>query len=211
MSLLSGFEQELARQDDSLLERLRSRIFLQLQKAPRSYRHPWHLGTVASVDGRQARARVVVLQAVQTPDLLLRFHTDCRANKVDQLRNSPGVEWLFYQPASRIQLRLTCQANVLTSGPDWEEAWQKTVLQSRRCYLAPLPPATRVSGPSVNLPAGMEQRHPTAEESEAGRENFAIVLCQVQTIDWMFLHHNGHLRCLIDHQNGQWHTAWATP
>lgn len=211
MSLLSGFELELTQQDDSLLERLRHRIFQQLLKAPKSFRHPWHQGTVASVDGQQARARIVVLQAVEAPDLKLRFHTDRRASKVGQLELAPRIEWLFYQPASRIQLRLTGEAEVLTSGPDWESAWKNTVLQSRRCYLAPLPPATPVPDISVNLPAGMENRHPSAEESEAGRANFAIVNCRIQALDWMFLHHNGHLRCLIENQNGQWQTAWATP
>lgn len=214
--LKTDFDQQLSQSDDSLLDRLRATIVEHLGKASGTYRHPWHLGAMVTAGSAEPQtgpqARMMVVQQVDRDPLALRCHTDRRAGKVERVRQSPQVEWLFYQSESRIQLRLSGQAQVITSGPIWESAWKDMGVNSRRCYLAPLAPGQNIAQPDHNLPEGLGSQQPTWAASESGKVNFAIILTHVDAMDWMYLKHDGHLRCgfqLLDKQH--WQATWRAP
>ncbi|MFN3192792.1 MAG: pyridoxamine 5'-phosphate oxidase family protein [Aureliella sp.] len=211
MALRSAFEQSLGDLGANALERVFAMAVQQLQAAPRSHRHPWHIGAVATTNGSAASVRSVVLRATSTDPLALRFHTDARSPKVEELREHASLEWLFYEPSSKIQLRVACTAEVLQSGDQWETAWAKTTLPSRRCYLAPSAPGERKESPNVNLPEHLADKDPSEAESEIGKANFAIVQCAVERIDWLYLRHNGHLRAMFTRHDDDWEMDWSTP
>ena len=88
-------------------------------------------------------------------------------------------------------------------------AWQKTSLSSRRCYLTNFDPSSFKDHPTSGLPEHIEQENFTQEESEIGFQNFGIVAIQVQNIDWLWLHHAGHRRAYFDYVNGSF--SWMIP
>lgn len=211
MVLQSAFELELSSDPDATLRRIRAMIVQQLIAATKTHRHPWHLGSVASCEGKRPRSRTVVLRAVQDEPLILRFHTDKRSMKTGQLAANPNVEWLFYEPSTRIQLRVGCSAEVVSSGDEWSHAWEKTSLASRRCYLGPFAPGSITEGASHNLPGHLLDRDPTHEESLPGAENFVIVRCAVEELEWLYLKHSGHLRCRFAKSGELWSENWIAP
>ena len=113
-----------------------------------------------------AVARVVVLRRVAAGERFIQCHTDRRAPKIAEIRADPNVHWLFYDAPSRLQLRVSATAEVLTEGPEFERAWLDSTLDARRCYLAPSAPGTDCTQPSANLPESHLRRQPTLEESE---------------------------------------------
>lgn len=151
------------------------------------------LCTVDAGDGTP-RARTVVLRHADPDRLVLRCNTDRRASKIAEVEREPTVAWLFYDGKARVQVRATARARVHREGPVFEEAWERTALMSRRCYLAPHTPGTVAAGPSPNLPDDLLDCEPSAERSEDGREHFAVVETVVVEMDWLWLHHQGHRR-----------------
>ena len=210
MGLQAAFESEFSSIDESTLIRVQDMIVQQLVAATKSYQHQWHNGIVATVHNGQPKARTVVLRGVTEDPLALRFHTDIRSAKVAQLQAAPSVEWLFYHPVTRFQLRVAASAIVQTSGDVFEKAWSKTSVKSRRCYLGPFPPGAQCESPVHNLPAELIDRDPTREESEAGRKN-AIVQCAVDRIELLYLKHDGHIRCAFSRVEGEWSHDWLAP
>ena len=212
MGLQAALESEFSSVDESTLPRIRDMIIQQLKAATKSFRHHWHNGIIASVDDGDPKLRTVVLRGVADNPLSLRFHTDLRSEKVAQLQSNPSVEWLFYHPATRFQLRAAAYAEVQIKGDAFDEAWFNTGVKSRRCYLGPFAPGARCEVVEHNLPPKLLNRDPTEEESEAGRKNFAIVQCVVRRLELLFLKHDGHIRCgfsCLD--SGDWNNEWLAP
>ncbi|MEO0512748.1 MAG: pyridoxamine 5'-phosphate oxidase family protein [Planctomycetota bacterium] len=163
-----------------------------LVRGVKDRKHGFHQPVLATVQDGKPRARTVVLRKVDREQGLILCHTDRRSGKIGQ---SPGgVEWCFYDRKSRLQVRAAAAAEVLTEGPVFEERWNASRLASRRCYLAPHVPGSEVAEAHPNLPDHLRDRDPTQEESEAGRDNFAVFLTRVERLDVLHLAHDGHSR-----------------
>lgn len=188
-----------------------AQLWERLSAGARDRRSAWHTPVVASSVGDEARARVVVLRGADAAARRLRFHTDARAAKADELRARPRVELLFYDPAANLQLRARGDARVETHGAEPDSAWAATRMFGRRCYLAPQPPGAQVAEPHSGLPAELEAREPTPAESEAGRSNFAVVLVTLDRLEWLHLAHGGHRRGVLAWTGSEWQGQWLLP
>ena len=89
------------------------------------------------------------------------------------------------------------------------EAWQKTTLSSRKCYLTEFSPSSFTESSTSGLAEDIEQENFTFQESEVGQKNFGIVSIKVESIDWLWLNHAGHRRAFFDYKNGSSH--WMIP
>ena len=58
--------------------------------------------------------------------------------------------------------------------------------------------------PTSGLPARFEGVEPTDDEVQGARENFAVLLVQVERADWFSLAHTGHRRAVLTAGDGQW-------
>lgn len=203
-------------------DELRRRAWEALARAVADRRHPFHQPVIATVRDDRPEARTVVLRRVFPPGErhptrgLLIAHTDARSPKVDDLRRRPALAWLFYDPGTRLQLRVRSTALVLThDNPSDEgvtaglhaEAWARTAPFARRCYLAPFPPSSTLAEHHHNLPDALVGRAPTPDESAPGIANFAVIAALVEEIDLLDLHHDGHVRALVAEHG----TAWLAP
>jgi 3-hydroxyisobutyrate dehydrogenase len=172
-------------------------------------RDPLHTPCVATHSGNDISLRTVVLRKAIPESKELRFHTDTRSKKWQELTLNPTISALFYDAADRIQIRVKGRAELHFNNDLTTNAWQKTSLSSRRCYLTNFDPSSFTDHPTSGLPEHIEQENFTQEESEIGFQKFGIVAIQVQNIDWLWLHHAGHRRAYFFYVNGSF--IWMIP
>jgi 3-hydroxyisobutyrate dehydrogenase len=172
-------------------------------------RDPLHTPCVATQGNGDINLRTVVLRKAITETKELRFHTDTRSKKWQELIANPTISVLFYDAADRIQIRVKGRAELQFNNDITAAAWQKTSLSSRRCYLTNFDPSSFTQNPTSGLPEHIEQENFSLEESEMGYQNFGIVSIQVQNIDWLWLHHAGHRRAYFDYVSGSF--SWMIP
>jgi pyridoxamine 5'-phosphate oxidase len=172
-------------------------------------RDPLHTPCVSTHSGNDISLRTVVLRKAIPESRELRFHTDTRSKKWKELTLNPTISALFYDAADRIQIRVKGRAELHFNNDLTTNAWQKTSLSSRRCYLTNFDPSSFTQNPTSGLPEHIEQENFTLEESEIGFQNFGIVSIQVQNIDWLWLHHAGHRRAFFDYTDASF--QWMIP
>jgi len=170
-----------------------------------------HTPTIATVRGRMATQRTVILRHADRATRHLVFHTDWRAPKVEDLQRGSAVAWHFYSPAARAQLRVESVPTLHHQDEVARAAWDRITPFGRRAYLAPSAPGERSDAPSPNLPPHLIDRAPTAEESAPGYLNFATVFCRVVLIDWLWLASTGHRRARFAFDGREWKGEWAEP
>jgi 3-hydroxyisobutyrate dehydrogenase len=186
-------------------------IWTRLEDAAGSARNDFHLPVVASVSGDIPSLRTVVLRAASTAEKKLRFHTDIRSPKVSELLANPSIALLFYHKEHRLQLRVQGRATVDHTSDAVSMAWDATPASSRRCYLSTAAPSSASDSPSVGFPDAFRHRFPSNEETLPGREHFAVVMVQVQSIDWLWLNHAGHRRAQFIYHEGGFDAQWLVP
>lgn len=172
-------------------------------------RDAFHTPCVGTIVNGDVSMRTVVLRKALPIQKILRFHTDIRSNKWKELALNHSISALFYDASARIQLRVKGKAILHFNDDITLEAWQKTSLSSRRCYLTPFPPSSFSDIPTSGLSENIEQENFTLEESEYGQQHFGIVAIQVESIDWLWLNHAGHRRAYFDYKSGN--HRWMVP
>ena len=175
-------------------------------------RSPFHTPVVGSVsqNGRPEQ-RVMVLRKADRGTNTLRFHTDRRSAKADQLNRNNVVSVLGYDAGAKIQLRASGVATIDHSSTSADEAWASTSASGRRSYLTTLAPGSVSDSATSGLPSEFEQGVPSLPESEAGRANFAIVPVCVNRLEWLHLAATGHRRAGFTLGQGGWAGEWLIP
>jgi 3-hydroxyisobutyrate dehydrogenase len=108
-------------------------------------RDPFHTPCVATHSVNDISLRTVVLRKAIPESKELRFHTDTRSKKWQELIINPSISALFYDAADRVQLRVKGSAVLQLKNDITAAAWQKTSLSSRRCYLTNFDPSNKAS------------------------------------------------------------------
>jgi hypothetical protein len=177
-------------------------IWSRLSMGKRDRAHPFYLPAVAitGVDGSPT-VRTVVLREVDRAARLLSFQTDRRSPKVTAIRANPTVSWLFYDPPVRLQLRIKTAARIHTDDSIAAAAWAAVPTANQMNYLSENAPGTSI--PTV-------YRSPTQWRA-AGRENFAVVNCRVDEIDWLMIHPQGHRRLRFTFSGDAVTSEWLVP
>ncbi len=172
-------------------------------------RTPFHTPSIATIHQGDVSLRTVVLRKTLPTERELRFHTDIRSTKLQELSQNPSISALFYDGIERIQIRVKGKAFLHHTNEITAEAWQKTSLSSRKCYLTVFSPSSFTEESSSGLSEDIENENFTLAESESGYSNFGIVSIHVQSIDWLWLNHAGHRRAFFDYEKGV--NSWMIP
>jgi 3-hydroxyisobutyrate dehydrogenase len=172
-------------------------------------RNPFHTPSVATLSKGEVSMRTVVLRKALPEERELRFHTDVRSIKWDDLMINPAISALFYDADARVQLRIKGTAELHHDNDITAKAWETTNLSSRKCYLTLHSPSSFTDSSTSGLSEDIEQEKFTLSESEVGYANFGIVSIRVQSIDWLWLNHSGHRRAFFDYEKESY--QWMIP
>jgi pyridoxamine 5'-phosphate oxidase len=166
-------------------------------------RAAFHTPSVATLglDGAP-QLRTVVLRGFDLEQRQLRFHTDRRSTKIEEITANPRGAMLFYDTGQKIQLRVLCHFS-LPRDAGWQTAWDATAPMSRECYQVDLPPGTPIENP------GLAHFDPVATDD--GAINFQPVLAQIETIEWLYLAARGHRRAHFDLRGDAPIMQWLVP
>ena len=187
-------------------------IWMRLVRGGADRRSAFHTPVVASVDADGLpQQRVMVLRKCVEADAIMRFHTDLRSAKVGEIGTRARVNVLGYDPAAKIQIRASGLAVVTDKGDAADAAWLASSPSSRRCYLTRYSPGSVTDKPMSGLPASLESRVPERSETEAGRTNFAVLTVTLDTLEWLYLAHDGHVRARFANEDGAWKGQWLIP
>jgi hypothetical protein len=188
------------------LPEIEAACWRELAAAPQQRGHAWRLMTLATVDQAEdgqawPDARTVVLREVLAEQRQLVFYTDGRSAKAAQLQQQPQATLVLWSSDLGWQLRLRVALAVQTSGLAVSSRWAQVKLTpSAMDYLAPWPPGATLPGDTT---AGAPPV-PNPTPPRDSRHHFAVVTAQVQALDWLELHAEGHRRAVFDAQGARW-------
>lgn len=169
-------------------------IKARLLDAGQNRKSPMHTVTVGTAD---IDLRVMVLRAFYPDTYRLRLHTDVRSPKVKTITRDPRVSVLGYDPSAKVQIRMKGMAKIETIGAVADAAWAEATNFAKRCYLAQQAPSSPAGAPVSGLPDWVEGLNPTDDQILPARENFAVMLVDVQEFDWLYLANSGHRRAKV--------------
>lgn len=155
-----------------------------LQAAADDRAHPMRLIALATLD-RTGRpdVRLMNLRGASRRLGFLWFHCDVRTAKVAQLRASPGIGGVAYDPADGVQLRLHGTAAIHTADEVALQHWEQLDMAARYAYRTAYPPGARlpVRDPRFEL---LEARLRIGADLD-GHENFAVIAMEIESIHWL--------------------------
>lgn len=177
--------------------------WLLLVRGAADRRAAFHTPQVASIglDGTP-KVRTVVLRHTDGVARMIRFHTDLRSSKVAELAQNPHIQVLAYDPAHKVQLRLSGTACIHRDDGYALAAWQRSQPQSQLCYRQDAAPGQAGGDAAVLLSPGQHD----------GRQNFAAVEISVSELEWLYLAVQGHRRARFTWDgNGTLSATWLAP
>jgi len=180
-----------------------------LTRAARDRTSPMHVPVVGTGDGD---LRMMVLRECGAGIAPRRFHTDARSPKAQLIGGGGPVSVLAFDPGDKVQLRLRGTGRIEVHGPSADAAWAAATEFARRCYLAEAAPGTASAVATSGLPPEVEGIRPTAPQLLPARDNFAVLLIEPHSLDWLHLAHNGHRRAHFTRGGrGGWQGTWVVP
>jgi len=200
---------------DQLIEKpddIYANILSNLKKGVKDRRHGFHTPVFSNINEKGLlNSRVVVLRQFDSNKMRISFNSDLRSNKINELKLNTKTNFLFYDQKIKIQLRITTDSKIYYNNDIAEQAWSKSSLSSRKCYLTEDAPGTIKASATDGLPTHLTGIEPTRDESEKGYANFSVVSNQIQSIDWLYLSASGHRRLLIKINGNQNNYKWLIP
>ncbi len=153
-----------------------------------------------------AEGRIVVLRGAFKDKNILRFHTDFRSSKIKSLKENKKIYFVFYNKKRKIQVRAEGIAIVHKDNEITKEAWTKTQMMSRKCYLSPQAPGDFINDSASDLSKDMGNEIPTYEQSEIGYKNFCVIESKIKSFEWLYLASQGHRRAkfMLDENKSTW-------
>lgn len=165
---------------------------------------PAHTPTIATSgpDGRP-RLRTIVLRNFERQSMRLRFHTDRRSGKINELQYNPYVALHIYDRDQKVQLQISGRAALHVSDDMAEAAWAQSQPMSRICYQTLQAPGSLIEDPNLAV------QDPS--RGTDGSENFMVVVLRTEALEWLFLDARGHRRARFTRDGKGWPGKWLVP
>ena len=181
-------------------------IWSLLQRGVADRNEDFRLPVVIVNSTDSAEGRVIVLRGAFKDKNILRFHTDFRSSKIKSLKENKKIYFVFYNKKRKIQVRAEGVAIVHKDNEITKEAWTKTQMMSRKCYLSPQAPGDFINDSASDLSKDMGNEIPTYEQSEIGYKNFCVIESKIKSFEWLYLASQGHRRAkfMLDENKSTW-------
>lgn len=175
--------------------------------------HPFRTPTFGTAGNDQPQLRTVVLRSAQRDTRSLSFHSDRRADKIEEVRANERIAWHVWMPERSLQVRMRGRATVHTDDALADRMWEAEPPESLGHYLNDDPPATAIDEPVDELPDAFHEGTLTEEDVAAGRPHFAVVRTVIDEIDALHLQPGNHQRALFtwDTASNAFSGSWLVP
>ena len=182
-----------------------NQIFSLLETGVKDRNSPYHTPTLVTLENNNIpAARTLVLRGVDRETRILRFHTDQRSKKIEQINFNPSGAIHIYSQQDKLQLRFKSNLTLHINGELVDDAWEKSYGMSKICYQVGDTPGSAIESPDAYkyLP----------EVNNDGKDNFIVILAKIIEIEWLYLSCDGHQRAKFTHnKSNDLEVTWLVP
>jgi len=172
---------------------------------------PFRLATVGTTNGKLGACRIVVLRDMDADNGILTCWTDIRSGKISDLKLFPNMTWCFWSKNKSLQIRVEGRTKVQHLTNEVQLVWDKIPPKNRKDYCSKLAPGSILNGEKSHPDWWGKEDMMTTEMTDFGFENFAVISTEIQKIDMLHLHREGHQRAQFELKMGEWEKNWLTP
>jgi hypothetical protein len=165
----------------------------------------FHTPVLSTFVNETISTRTVVLREFNLKNRTLRFHTDSRSGKIEELKENSISSVHGYDPDLKVQIRLKGKTLVHINDEISKEAWAESREMSKMCYSVKDSPGIKISSPE---PFDLIKEE---IDIELGYNNFAVLLFSYDSLEFLFLKGAGHRRSLFDWNSSQLKSSWLIP
>lgn len=156
-------------------------------------------------------ARTIVLRETKVQKRQLIFYTDTRSPKVEELKANPNICLVFWNPSRNVQVRASGRMLLEQGNAFSKEYWDKIAPKNRRDYSTINAPSNRSEKSEGFLPDFWEAADLTPQNTEAAFENFTVLVAQIDKLDCLHIHREGHQRAQFTWNGKAWDKTWLVP
>ena len=196
---------------DASLSDLWIKIWGLLGRGSAFHKDPWHTPQLSSLSEEGPSSRIMILRKADKEKLVLICHTDIRSQKVKEIQNDEGISWLFWNPKSRIQLRIRARATIHYLNEASLEEWNALSPSSRTNYSLQQTPGDLLSPGADALVSFTRELEPSEEMLQEWYQRFAVIETTVSQIEWLELSREGHRRARFTVQPEGLDMNWLVP
>ena len=183
-----------------------SYVFSLLERGAKKRNDDLHLLTLSTVNAEnQPQSRNVVLRKFDVNNSIIRFHTDIRSTKIQEITNNSSVSLVGYDKKNKLQIRISAKAIIEDRKKSLSEIWSNMYPMSRECYRVTEEPGKIIS--SVSDISFQDE----GEDKLNGFENFVVINCKINSIETLFLFASGHIRAKYNYKDNEFHGEWLVP
>lgn len=195
------------------LETVHDRVWSRIERAADDSQSPFRILTFGTMNGERPHLRSVVLRSAAREQRRLSFHSDRRADKVEDIRACERIAWHGWDPDTSEQIRLKGRATVHTDDTVADEMWETQDPSALALYPRPPAPGTPLDAPEDGLQASVRETPITRKDVAGGRDHFAVVRTVIDAFDWLHLHPEGHYRARFRFEAEQeaFEGSWVVP
>ena len=196
---------EKIRESDSLELALENALN-KLKRAVKKRNDDLHLLNLVTVNNKnEPNTRNVVLRDFSIENLTVRFHTDKRSSKIEDIKDNKAICLIGYDKKAKLQIRMDADAYTIKDEKILMDIWKKMYPMSRECYRISKSPGDRIE--SLN-----EIRFEEDDESNLiGFDNFVAIQCDIKSLEILYLSSLGHIRAKYYNNNGSLLGEWIIP
>ena len=165
----------------------------------------FHTPVLSSFVEKTISTRTVVLREFDSKNRMLRFHTDSRSGKIEELKENSISSVHGYDPDLKVQIRLKGKTSLHIDNEISKKAWAESREMSKMCYSVKDSPGNKISSPE---PFDLIKEE---IDIELGYNNFAVLHFSYDSLEFLFLKGAGHRRSLFDWSSDQLESSWLIP
>ena len=165
----------------------------------------FHTPVLSSFVEKTISTRTVVLREFDSKNRTLRFHTDSRSGKIEELKENSISSVHGYDPDLKVQIRLKGKTSLHIDNEISKKAWAESREMSKMCYSVKDSPGNKISSPE---PFDLIKEE---IDIELGYNNFAVLHFNYDSLEFLFLKGAGHRRSFFDWSSDQLKSSWLIP
>ncbi len=171
----------------------------------------FHTPVLATTNGQTPNARTVVLRETIPAERKLVAYSDIRSGKIEDIEQYPHACWVFWNPSKHIQIRATGKVTIHHKNELAAEKWAKITPAKRRDYATAKAPGHSKQFAENDLSPFWNNTVLNSDTTNMFFEHFVVLSTEVEEIDWLHLHREGHQRAKFYWVNLEWQKMWAVP